>query len=391
VSGSAGRQLGSFVVEGELGRGGMGEVFLARQPGLHRPAVLKRLRRDLAEDPELAERFAREARAAAGVHHQNVVAVYDRFAYRGELYIAQEYIDGTDLRGLLERKSPLPWRIAGRIALEMLRGLEAIHSAGTVHRDLKPANLLIGRRGEVKIADFGIALEATGSGLTQPGILIGTPPYMPPEQLMGERLDARGDLFSFGVVLYEMLAGATPYPAGGDDASESLLRRMQRERYAPLRRRGVRCPRFLARIVRQCLRARPRQRPPSAARLRRLLEAKLSDASPPDSRAVLAAWLWENGVFEVRPDETVLRVPAPRRPPHRRRLAVGVAAATVLLGLVLLAVHGGIGGAASPLPPLPSLSRWVARLAATGGGQDTPAAERTASSDRKEATSPRHR
>lgn len=380
MSTSAGRQIGSFLVEEELGRGGMGVVLLARQPGLNRPAVLKRLRRDLAEDPELSERFAREARAAAAVHHQNVVAVYDRFAHRGELYIALEYVDGVDLRGLLERKGPLPWRIAARIALEMLRGLEAIHAAGTVHRDLKPANLLIGRRGEVKVADFGIALEATGSALTQPGILVGTPAYMPPEQLMGERLDARGDLFSFGVVLYEMLAGTPPYPASGEDASESLLRRMQRERYAPLGRRGVRCPRFLRRTVRQCLRPRARQRPASATRLRRLLEHRLEDASSADSRGVLAAWLWEQGVFQVRAEETVLRVPAPQRPRRRRRLASAVAAAALLLVLGLAAFQVSRSGVSPPL------SRALARLGVTISPQKATPAEKSPPPEAAEAS-----
>jgi serine/threonine protein kinase len=303
---ASGKTYGSFVVEKELGRGGMGVVLLARQKSLDRPAVLKKLRRELAESPELAERFQREARAAAAVHHQNVVAVYDCFQYRGEHVIAQEFVDGVDLKSALARTGPLPWRVAARIGLEVARGLEEIHVRGTVHRDLKPANILLGRRGEVKIADFGIALEASGDALTRPGVVVGTPPYLPPEQMRGERLDARGDLFSLGVVLYEMLAGALPYPAGGEEGSDELLKRMQKERYESLRRRAPDVPRFLVRLVRSCLRPRPRQRIASAGALRRLLEGRLGAVSPADSRAELASWLWEQGVFEQRADETVV-------------------------------------------------------------------------------------
>ena len=221
VGKASAKTLGNFVIERELGQGGMGVVFLARQSSLDRPAVLKRLRRDLTATANLVARFQREARAAAAVHHQNVVAVYDCFCWRGEHYIAQEFVDGVDLRSALLRTNRLPPRIAGLIALEVVRGLEAIHARSMVHRDLKPANILLGRDGEVKIADFGIAFEPTGKGLTQPGTMLGTPPYMPPEQMLGERVDPRGDLFSLGVVLYEILAGTLPYtePEEDDEAS----------------------------------------------------------------------------------------------------------------------------------------------------------------------------
>ena len=133
-----GRVLGGFRVEGEIGRGGMGEVLLARQDTLDRPAVLKRILQDLSGPSELAERFQREARSAGAVHHQNVVAVYDLFSHRGAQYIAQEYVDGADLAMALLLEAPIPWRIASLLALEVARGLEAVHAHGTLHRDLKP-------------------------------------------------------------------------------------------------------------------------------------------------------------------------------------------------------------------------------------------------------------
>ncbi len=343
-----GKNLGSFTVEAEIGRGGMGVVMLARQHNLDRPAVLKKIRSDLIEFPELAERFAREARTAAAIHHQNVVAVYDRFTWRGDHYIAQEFVDGVDLSTALTRiGGALPWRIAALIALEVARGLEEIHSYGTVHRDLKPANILLGRRGEVKIGDFGLALDATGSSLTQPGVMIGSPPYMPPEQMLGQRVDARCDLFSFGVVLYEMLAGRLPFPEPKDDETDSLLSRMQRERYVRVRRRAPTTPRFLASLVRVCLRAKPARRAASAAALRRRLEDRLGRPSSADVRAELTSWLWERGVFELKENETVLRMVEPRLDESRQ---VGwipgtIACAFVVATLLLVDIR--------PSPPEP--------------------------------------
>jgi predicted Ser/Thr protein kinase len=336
LSTPAARTLGGYTVERELGSGGMGQVLLGRQVSLDRPAVLKKLRRDLAALPEGVERFQREAKAAAALHHPNVVSVYDCFSFRGDPYIAQEYVDGLDLNSVIERAGRLPVRIGGLIALEIARGLEAIHARGTVHRDLKPANVLVSRRGEVKIADFGIALDPTNPSLTRTGIVLGTPAYMSPEHLMGERLDARGDLFALGVLLYEMLAGARPFEPPAEDAPESqaLLARMRREDYEPLRRRESSVPRGIARLVRRLLRPRARQRLQSATLLRRELERLLRPPAVPDLQAELAEWLWERGVFELRENETVIQVGV-RQPPRRRaRWPLGVAAGLVMAGVL---------------------------------------------------------
>ncbi len=328
------KALGNYTVEKEIGRGGMGVVLLGRQKGLERAAVLKKLREDLASGTEFLERFRREARAAGEVHHQNVVAVYDCFSYRGDHYIAQEYVEGIDLRGALEKSGCVPPEIAVRIALEIIRGLEAIHSSGTVHRDLKPANILLGRWGEVKIADFGIALEPSGEKLTQPGIMIGTPPYMPPEQMLGARVDHRGDLFSFGILCYEMVAGVPPYPGPQDDDGETLLGRMEKEHYRPLRRRVPAASRYFARLVRNCLRPRPNQRGGSAGELRRRLERKVRLPSSADCRGEIAAWLWQAEVLSQPADSSVSTAVSRARIRRRTRLArVAVAAAVVTLAI----------------------------------------------------------
>ena len=333
-----GRRLGGFTVEQELGRGGMGLVLLARQESLDRPAVLKKIREDLiAGHSELEARFEREARTAARLHHPNVVAVYDRFQHRGAHYIATEYVDGLDLAGLLEREGALPWRVAAMIGLEVARGLEAIHAEGMLHRDLKPHNLLVGRRGEIKITDFGLVLEANGAQLTQPGIAVGTPPYMAPEQLRGERVDTRADVFAFGCVLYEMLVGRPPFELPEEGEATSLLSRVESGAYPSLRRTARSAPRALRRIVRRCLKPKPARRMVSASEIRIELETLLERSSPIALQHSLSSWLWGRHVFEARVDETVVMLAASGAGGRGLRgLRRAVAAAALIASLAAL-------------------------------------------------------
>ena len=335
----SGKKIASYEIEEELAQGGMGVVYLARQPSLERRVVLKTLRRDLAEDETHDERFTREAQAAAGVHHPNVVVVYDCFAWRGERFIAQEHVDGKDVASVLAQVERFDPRVVSLVALEVARGLEEIHARGIVHRDLKPANILLGRAGEAKIADFGIALDAKGSTLTQTGHSLGTPPYMSPEQLLGARVDYRSDLFSFGLVLYEMLTGKRPF-AEQEPSGEALVRRIEEGRHPPVRKLAPRTPRRLARVVQRCLRAKPKRRFASSAELRRTLERQLGQPSPADCREEIAAWLWERKVFKAGRGQT-LRAPRARGSRRTRWLRPGIAAlaagiaAMVALGATL--------------------------------------------------------
>jgi serine/threonine-protein kinase len=330
MSGPARKTIGSYEIEREIGRGGMGVVLLARQPALDRAVVLKSLRRECAEDPQLVARFEREAQAAGNVQHQNVVAVHDCFGWRGRSYICQEYVDGTDLAAALGQGGIEP-RIAGLIALELTRGLEAIHAGGIVHRDLKPANVLLSREGAVKIADFGIALDGSARVLTQTGYSVGTPRYMSPEQHYGERVDERSDLFALGVVLYEMCTGMPPFEEDGE-AEGGLIRRIEAERCLPPRSLNPRVPRALSRIAIRCLRAKAKQRWESAAMLRAALERHLAAPTSLDAQSELTQWLSECELIEARDRETVAATPvAPRR--YAAALGWAAAAALAIAGL----------------------------------------------------------
>ena len=285
------QRIGSVDIDDTLGRGGMGVVYVGRQPGLERRVVVKGLHGPARDDVHAVERFQREAQSMASVQHQNVVAVFDAFEWRQQPWIVQEYVDGADLAELLAHCRPLDPRLAALIALSMVRGLEEVHDRGIVHRDLKPSNVLLGRSGDVKICDFGIALDHHGPGLTRTGFALGTVPYMSPEQMLGEPVDFRSDLFSLGVLLYEMLCGEVPFPAQDPHGDTSLVRRIHAQRYTRCRKRCSAVPRWLAAVTEQCLRAKPRRRAASTTDLRRALERRLGHPSSADARAEIAAHL----------------------------------------------------------------------------------------------------
>jgi Tol biopolymer transport system component len=214
---SGGDRLDRFEILGKLGAGGMGEVYRARDPQLQREVAIKVLPVAFAHDPNRQRRFEHEARAAAGLNHPNIIAVYDVGVHEGAGFLVTELLDGETLRQRMHGRS-LPLAKAVDYAIQIAGGLAAGHERGVVHRDIKPENLFLTRDGRIKILDFGIAkaiepgvsLDATAT-LTIDGTVVGTPAYMSPEQARGLRLDQRSDIFSFGVVLYEMLTGVSPF------------------------------------------------------------------------------------------------------------------------------------------------------------------------------------
>ncbi len=207
--------IGQYRIEKRLGVGGMGAVYLAQQTTVSRPAVIKVLRSQLGGSSDGTARFAVEARAASSLNHPNIVIVYNYGEMEdGTLFLAMEYLAGETLAQRLERCGHLPADRAVRIAAQIAGALGEAHAHGVVHRDLKPSNvMLVERAGEpdfVKVLDFGIA-KLDDAGVTSAGYVVGTPRYMSPEQLLGQRLDRRSDIYSAGIVLYEMLAGVTPF------------------------------------------------------------------------------------------------------------------------------------------------------------------------------------
>jgi len=286
---SAGAKLGNFEIVELLGRGGMGEVWRARDARLKRDVAIKVLPAGLARDPDRIARFEREARAASALNHPNIVSIYDIGRDDGTYWIASELVRGDTLRRMIEA-GPLPAPKAIEIATQVAAGLAAAHAAGLVHRDLKPDNIMVTRDGHVKILDFGLAkqrrpaAESTTLSLTEQGTVVGTAGYMSPEQVRGEELDQCSDLFSFGVVLYEMLSGRRAF-AGA--SSVEVMNAVLKEEPPDL---PASAPRALDRIVRRCLDKEPDRRFQSAADLGFALQS-LSLSPPRAERPKRRAWL----------------------------------------------------------------------------------------------------
>jgi serine/threonine-protein kinase len=313
--------VGRYVVLGLLGAGGMGQVYRARDASLEREVAVKILPPAPRAGPDLQRRFEQEARLAGSLHHPNILAIYDVGTHEGLPYVVSEILEGETLRDLLSRTA-LPARKVVDVANQIALGLAAAHRRGIVHRDLKPENLFITEDGRVKILDFGLAklcAPDSPSGMAEVGevgTLVGTVPYMSPEQVRGEEVDPRSDIFSLGAILYEMLAGRRAFQA---ESAAQTMNAILTEDPPPLPTPGS----SLERVARRCLEKKPAERFQSARDVAFALEA-ISESSP---SAVL---------------------------PRRRRARIGamVVAALAILG----AVVGVLLSVSSPRPPPDSLA-----------------------------------
>ncbi len=236
----------------------MAVVYRAIQDSLHRTVAIKALKQELCGDEQLARRFEREAAALAALQHENIINVYDFHRQDDRFYIVMEYVEGIDVYDLLDRCGRLPFDVATIIAIQVARALDYVHYRDVIHRDIKPANIMLSRPGGVKLMDFGIARDhSQGEDLTQTGTGIGTPSYMSPEQILGDKLDASSDIFSLGIVLYQMVTGRKPFI---EDEERSVMNVIRLVPHTPVRKLNPEVPRELEKIIDKCLQKDPRNR-----------------------------------------------------------------------------------------------------------------------------------
>ena len=348
---SAGATLGPYEILAKIGAGGMGEVYRARDTRLGRDVAVKIVRPRLSADSEQLRRFEQEARAASQLNHPNILVVHDLGSHEGSPYIVSELLEGESLREKLG--APLPPKKAVEYALHVAHGLAAAHEKGIVHRDLKPENLFVTKDGRIKILDFGVAklvqpampsvsmTEApTVAPSTDAGVVLGTVGYMSPEQVLGKPLDARSDLFSLGVVLYEMLSGKRPFQK---DTAPETMAAILREEPPELSATNTTISAGLDRIVRHCLEKEPSNRFQSARDVAFALES-LSQASTAGTAPIRAAV-------------------------DRRRMVV------TAISIVLIAAAGAglfIWGRQSGRPPTPTFKRLTFKRGTITGARFAP-------------------
>jgi serine/threonine protein kinase/tetratricopeptide (TPR) repeat protein len=288
-----------------LGQGGMGAVYQAQDKELERQVAIKVIRADMASNPEILRRFKQELILARQITHKNVIRIFDLGQADGIKFITMEYIEGENLQSVLRGKKKLEPAEAANILAQVCRALEAAHHEGVIHRDLKPQNIMLDKNGRAYVMDFGIARSMFSAGMTQTGALIGTPDYMSPEQAKGQSLDARSDLFSLGIIFYEMLSGKVPFDA---DTTMGKLWKRTNEAARPVDELDKAIPRPLSDIVRKCLEIDPQKRFASAEELLHSIE------------------LWQGPVAGTR----VVSVPLAASSSSRKWLA---AAAVVVVGI----------------------------------------------------------
>jgi serine/threonine protein kinase len=309
---SPGVRVGVYELVGVIGRGGMGEVYRARDLRLDRLVALKILPPEFGRDPERLFRFDREARLASSLNHPNIVVIYDIGQDAGIHYIAMEHVDGETLLDII-RRGPPPVAVTADLAAQIADALAQAHAAGIIHRDLKPANIMVTPERRAKVLDFGlgksIERSATSNDLTElvrgettPGVLLGTAAYMSPEQGVGGIADARSDQFALGLILYEMLSGAHPFAR---HSGVQTLSALIDEDAAPLGVKAPRTPEALAHIVERCLEKSPASRFDSTTDLARALQSvcdhlrsgRVLAPVPRTRKRRMLAWTWRTAVL----------------------------------------------------------------------------------------------
>jgi eukaryotic-like serine/threonine-protein kinase len=337
-----------------IGRGGMSSVWKAHDRLLDRIVAIKVLHEQFTADEEYVERFRREARSVAQVSHPNIVTVIDRGEDEGRQFIVFECVEGENLKQLIERTGRLPVREALELAVQMGRALAFAHGRGLVHRDVKPQNVLLNEDGQAKMTDFGIARSVDVQGVTITGTVLGTSEYIAPEQARGQRVDALTDVYSLGVVLYELLTGSVPFQ--GENFVAIALRHVNEPPPSVLERRPDAPPR-VAMAVDRAMAKRPEDRFESMDEFVSELEDALADLDPASEQATMIV---------RRPGGSAARGRAARRERKRRRGGIlwPIAAVLAVLAIAALAAFGALAlrdGDGSP-----SASNTPLRLSGVG-------------------------
>lgn len=339
------QQLGKYEIRGELGRGAMGVVYDGWDPGIGRRVALKTVRRDQLEGgeaEELLSRFKREAQAAGRLSHPGIVAVYEYGEDAGTAFIAMEFVEGRELKDIFDKNERFPIAETVRVMTQLLEAIGHAHTNGIVHRDIKPANVFLLKDGRVKVGDFGIA-RLESSNLTQAGSVLGTPAYMSPEQFMGQTVDARSDLFSAGVILYQFLTGEKPFTG----QLTTIMHKVLKEEPIAPSELNVQVPAAFDALVRKALAKRPDERFQNAQAFIAALQTVAAGASDADATLVGTA---------ADPDATVL--------PGSEATVVGSAAARVAKS----ATTEAPAARPSPTPPAAPAKKSPALAWAIVGG-----------------------
>jgi serine/threonine-protein kinase len=334
-------RIGNCRIVDEVASGGMAVVYRAVQDPLGRTVAIKALKSSAALEENVVTRFEREAKSLALLQHENIIHVYDFHRERGALFIVMEYVQGIDLYDLLEKCGRLPYDVAAIIAMQVARALDYVHYRGIVHRDIKPANVMISRQGGTKVMDFGIARDTSFGDLTEAGTGIGTPAYMSPEQVLGDKLDARSDIFSLGVMLYQMVTGKKPFV---EDERRSAMHKIRLEKHVGARKLNPDIPRELERVIDRCLEKQPRDRWPSAQHMMMALERFLAKHVEMNHHARLVLFIRsQNVITELEAEEylnpAALGVGSGALQPNMQSRHVvrgGIVAHAITLGVLLL-------------------------------------------------------
>ncbi|OGW35262.1 MAG: hypothetical protein A2X58_08285 [Nitrospirae bacterium GWC2_56_14] len=319
-----------YKIEGELGSGGMATVYKAVQKSLDRPVAIKELKRAYHADSQIVRRFERESKVAASLQHENIVHIYDYWK-KPAYCIVMEYVDGVNLADVIGKTGALPVDVGIMIAIQICSALDYAHMRGLVHRDIKPSNIMIKRNGEAKLMDFGIAQSRNLESLTMPGTLIGTPAYMSPEQVLGQQLDARSDIFSFGIVLYEMLTGVKPFT---DDDERSVSAKILKDPFLSPRRVNSDIPWGLQWVIKKCLRKKPQRRCGSMLEVEKKLGKRLAGrTTKAASLTRIADYLVSMKVFAAAPaEETMIITSKISGMAHFRRYLAAASMVLILAG-----------------------------------------------------------